>query len=174
MRIETWLYNFIIESNRIEGIDRDPSKTEYQAHTTFLAGDVGIEPLKVFVGAVAPGNSLRTEPGLNVRVGRHMAPEGGPQIGRALADLNARIVTGMIDAHDAYCAYEHLHPFTDGNGRSGRAIWLWMMERQIDRPHRELGFLQCFHYQTLEAHDRRVKRFDTSGDYDVQAQFRVK
>jgi Fic family protein len=41
----------------------------------------------------------------------------------------------------------------DGNGRSGRAIWLWQMLRQEGGA--PLGFLHHFYYQTLEAQDVR-------------------
>lgn len=44
-------------------------------------------------------------------------------------------------------AYETLHPFTDGNGRSGRALWLWAMGGIHRAP---LGFLHHFYYQALQ------------------------
>ena len=47
--------------------------------------------------------------------------------------------------------YERLHPFTDGNGRSGRALWAWQMMRR--REGLALGFLHRFYYQTLVARD---------------------
>ena len=47
------------------------------------------------------------------------------------------------------CAYEMLHPFMDGNGRSGRALWAWMMLRLGQDPF-ALLFLHRFYYQTLE------------------------
>jgi hypothetical protein len=40
-------------------------------------------------------------------------------------------------------------PTTDGNGRSGRALWLWCM-----RGRAPLGFLHQFYYQTLGAAER--------------------
>jgi Fic family protein len=46
--------------------------------------------------------------------------------------------------------YESLHPFTDGNGRSGRTIWAWHMMR-VGRDPFALPFLHRFYYQALEA-----------------------
>jgi len=38
----------------------------------------------------------------------------------------------------------------DGNGRTGRAIWAWQMQR-LGRDPFALPFLHRFYYQTLEA-----------------------
>lgn len=50
------------------------------------------------------------------------------------------------DPYKIHLLYEDLHPFTDGNGRSGRAIWLWQMERQGGT---RLSFLHWWYYATL-------------------------
>lgn len=49
--------------------------------------------------------------------------------------------------YDVHQQYETLHPFTDGNGRSGRALWLWQMIRDGQRA--QLGFLHTWYYQSL-------------------------
>jgi Fic family protein len=46
--------------------------------------------------------------------------------------------------------FEKLHPFMDGNGRTGRAIWVWHMLRCGRKPF-EISFLHRFYYQTLAA-----------------------
>src|SRR5215470_3568331 len=45
--------------------------------------------------------------------------------GRALWNLMRRGGAPVESA--AHVRYETLHPYTDGNGRSGRAVWLWHM-----------------------------------------------
>ena len=50
-----------------------------------------------------------------------------------------------LGACETHVRYELLHPFLDGNGRSGRALWLWLMGQA------PLGFLHTFYYQTLSA-----------------------
>ncbi len=144
------LYDFISESNRIEGI-REVLSREIDAHEAFLAlPNLLTADVEAFVAAVAPGHVLRREVGLNVRVGKHIAPSGGPEIERALKGLLGDANAGYDDAYNIHVKYETLHPFTDGNGRSGRAIWAWQMLRQYGPMALNLGFLHRFYYQTLE------------------------
>src|SRR6185437_7602503 len=141
---------FVRESNKIEGILRDPLKEEIDAHHQFLyaGGPPDVERLERFVSRVQPGTILRRTAGLNVHVGNHIAPPGGPNIEIALNSI-------LIDVPNShpFCThtrYETLHPFTDGNGRSGRVLWLWMMREcgEADRAS-ALGFLHLWYYQSL-------------------------
>lgn len=141
---------FVTESNRIEGINRSPTKRELQAHADFLslstpqAGDIAR-----FVAVVAPGKKVRDKPGMDVRVGHHIPPLGGPHVLKALWALLERVYFAH-DPFEVHVAYEKLHPFMDGNGRSGRAIWLWQMLNQQHAPWAiRMGFLHLFYYQTL-------------------------
>jgi hypothetical protein len=151
-----WLLGFIRESNMIEGIIRRPAKGEIAAHEKILAlGNLGLDDLVEFVAAVAPHARLRDQRGLNVCVGAHLAPAGGDDIPINLAALLANLP--YQTPYKAHCRYEKLHPFTDGNGRSGRALWLWQVLNgdnpgEAERA-QELGFLHCFYYQTLAASD---------------------
>lgn len=150
MRLEDFrLEDFVRESNHIEGIHRPPTGREIDATRTFLLLDTPtIAGLETLVAVYAPNKPLRRFPGMDVRVGNHIAPPGGPEIVRTLGDLLADISDHQIGVWHAHLAYENLHPFMDGNGRSGRALWAWMMNR--DRGGFPLGFLHHFYYQTLE------------------------
>lgn len=136
-------YSFVVESNRIEGILRPPTQDELDEHDRFMAlAVITVEELQKFVGVYQPDARLRDMPGLNVRVGSHIPPPGGPHIPEALAHL----LSNMGTPWETHVEYETLHPFTDGNGRSGRAIWAWQM-MDVGHP---LGFLHHFYYQSLD------------------------
>jgi hypothetical protein len=136
------LEDFVRESNRIEGIHRDPTGDELDAHQAFInITRPTTKDLEGFVGVIAPGHVLRDKVGLNVRVGNHIAPSGGPHIKTELDFLLSQLE--ISDPWHMHVAYETLHPFTDGNGRSGRALWLWQMQAA------PIGFLHQFYYQTL-------------------------
>lgn len=150
-----WLHSFVRESNRVEGIQRDPLDSEIRAHADFLAIDSITSPALVAFVRVVAAAPLRNRRGLDVRVGAHLPPRGGPEIEDRLSELLAIAHRGG-DAFDVHRAYETLHPFMDGNGRSGRVLWLWMMERDAEvdgtrTPWRDLGFLHWWYYQSLQA-----------------------
>lgn len=136
--------SFIIESNRIEGITRQPTAPEVEEHLRFLAlREPTIDDLIRFVDVYQPGARLRSEPGLNVRVGSHFPPVGGPHIMAELRTILKYAAEYRRSAFTIHQMYENLHPFTDGNGRSGRMLWLWMMQEA------PLGFLHSWYYQSL-------------------------
>lgn len=134
---------FVRESNRIEGIQRGPSAAEIGEFLRFMnLKTVTVEELNRFVSVYQPGAVLRDKAGLDVRVGRHIPPRGGPEIRTRLEGLLDCCIES--DPHFTHIQYETLHPFTDGNGRSGRMLWAWQMKEF------PLGFLHHFYYQTLQ------------------------
>lgn len=138
--------DFIRESNRIEGIIRDPKKKEVEEYKRFMSlQEVTLNDMIRFVAVYQPGAQLRDRKGLNVRVGNYFPPAGEVLIKVMLGDIlhAAQRDVCPIDAYEAHHRYESLHPFTDGNGRSGRMLWMWMMRSA------PLGFLHTWYYQSL-------------------------
>jgi len=139
---------FIVESNSIEGITRPPIAAELRAFKHFLTlPKLTVFHLQGFVHACQPDAVLRDRVGTDVHVGNYAPPPGCPEIRERLAALLECISENRTPeaAHAHHIEYEALHPFTDGNGRSGRAVWAWQMQRF------PLGFLHHFYYQTLRA-----------------------
>ncbi len=141
--------DFIRESNRIEGILQEPTPEEVAEFKRFIALDrITITELKQFVSIYAPGHRFRSVKGLNVSVAGYYAPSGGQGMYYKLDEILAFAETD--GAYKTHVKYELLHPFTDGNGRSGRALWAWQMARQAkDKYWLERGFLHTFYYQAL-------------------------
>lgn len=138
---------FISESNRIENIVRSPTREEIEEALRFLElRVVTVGELEKFVSVYQPDARLRREYGHNVRVGTHVAPAGGPDIETHLELLLKNLVHPFL----MHVAYETLHPFSDGNGRSGRMLWAWQMIREMRWPGLRLGFLHAWYYQSLE------------------------
>ncbi len=145
---------FVEESNRIEG----------------LAGPTYIEPSRTFLELYRPsvdglcrfvrmttGDEIRTAKGANVRVGDHKPPPGGPEIAIELDKLIQQVIHKDATPFEVHCRYETLHPFMDGNGRSGRILWAWQMIHHSIAPGLSLGFLHAFYYQALAAHEGDTK-----------------
>ena len=136
---------FLRESLAIEGIHRAPTQAEINATYAFLTGDLDVDAVIALQAVYAPGMPLRDQPGMNVRVGRYVAPPGGTHMRNALA----AIMGSMASPYKLHIQFELLHPFQDGNGRTGRAVWAAAM-LEVGQDPFALGFLHRFYYQTLE------------------------
>lgn len=142
------LTEFIAESNRIEGISGAPNTEPSYA---FLSLDEpSLEDLCTFVRGEA-GAELRIEANINVIVGNHRPPPGGPEIAIELSKLIQQAIDNDATPYDIHRRYETLHPFMDGNGRSGRILWGWQMLEHNISPGVKLGFLHTYYYQSLGA-----------------------
>lgn len=144
---------FIRESNKIEGITRELTEQEIDEFCRFInLEEITLDDLVQFVKVYQPDACLRNKPGMNVRVGSHIPPAGGKKVKTELLlllkDMNDEFHTGST--YDNHQRYEHLHPFLDGNGRSGRMLWAWQMNKEDkDRWWLERGFLHTWYYQSL-------------------------
>lgn len=146
-----YVVDFVEESNRIEGITRPPTDHEIRVTDNFIRlRRVEMSDLAALVSMLADAEP-RFQPGMDVRVGSHTPPRGGPEVEHQLAELLEWMHDGRLTPYEAHRAYETLHPFMDGNGRSGRALWAWHMLRSRTNPFGGLSFLHRWYYQSLEA-----------------------
>lgn len=142
------IYNFVKESNAIENIFREPTDTEIEEFQRFInLSKITINELKKFVSVYQPNAKLRSEYGMNVRVGKYYPPFGGPTIVDELQQLLDK--EPMLDAFSLHIEYEIIHPFMDVNGRSGRALWAWKY-KDLAR-----GFLFPFYMSSLAYFSRK-------------------
>lgn len=140
---------FLAESLGIEGIRRGPTSTEILETIKFLrVPAMTVEHVCNLQAIYAPDMPLRDKVGMNVRVGNYIPPVGRPDMA---THLRAIVDDASTNQHPyiTHQRFEQLHPFMDGNGRTGRALWAWQMLRQGRKPF-SLPFLHRWYYQSLE------------------------
>lgn len=146
LRLLISVEKFAHESNMIEGIfNRVEDGVQAQAILEFLSKkSITINDIVVFNAY----GTLRSKEGEGVTVSGHKAPDG-PLVRAGLENIVINI-NKNLNPYQTHVDYEMLHPMTDGNGRSGRVIWLWMMINGHGYDF-SISFLHQFYYQALSA-----------------------
>ena len=144
---------FVEESWHIEGLEPSEETIEVLAgiHEYFVVKAEKVDAFRIaeLADAFTGGRgAIRDRIGMNVRVGEHVPIPGGVTVKTKLLEICDR-ANNDEDPHVIHRDFESLHPFMDGNGRTGRLLWLWMMHRQ--NKDCSLGFLHEWYYQSLNA-----------------------
>jgi hypothetical protein len=121
-----WVPGFVRVNNRLAGIAREPTAAEISAHRGLLAvNELRVENLELFVHHVAPGAGLRDEADVP-------SEEDTASLEALRADLATIVAAARTHATSPkrlHRLYRMLRPFTDANGRCGRALWMWQVMR---------------------------------------------
>jgi len=90
---------------------------------------------RILAGGVMDQGEAGRYRSIAVRVGRHVPPAAGDVSGlmfellewwnRRSAELSPVLSSAVL-----HYRFEHIHPFADGNGRTGRALALWELYRR--------------------------------------------
>lgn len=144
---------YAAESRAIEG--ENPSEQSAVLLRAFVEGPLSVETLCDYVYGEA-GAKIRSEGWMNVRVGSHVCPPGGPHIVTALEEMISGVM--ILDMYEFHTKFLHLHPFMDGNGRAARAILAWAVLRNLVWRTSLLKYpvLQAIYYMGLDFADRLI------------------
>lgn len=164
-QLRTRMPEFVQESWAIEGIpltldEPSPELLDLvEFHVEFLLRiDINVKILSEAALRFTNGKGLlRSKKGMNVRVGDYRCPPGGRRIGTLLLDICDVANRGHDSALSIHHQLLNLHPFLDGNGRTSRLVWAWMMIRRPCGWDFRRTFLHEFYYQTLAEHSPRLE-----------------
>ncbi len=145
---DSFAYGFAQESNEIEGIFGEVAHQNHKkALLKFLTHPVvRISYLEEFVRAIEPKAVLREHDYQAVIIAGNRGLHG-TLVKSALRTLLDRIHDNKITCFEAHMEYEAIHPFMDGNGRSGRVLWLWQRIKYGAWPN--LSFKHSFYYEAF-------------------------
>ena len=152
---------FAQESNALENVPVTTAQ-EVMAHLRFTdyARKITIEDLVQFVSIVQPNARLRrTKDVPGVMIGKHVAPPSGKATMTPLNVLLRRLNSDpwTCDPFEVHAEWMNIHPFTDGNGRCGRALWLWHMA-SLSPAHLnhalKSSFLKTTYHQSFAYYDK--------------------
>lgn len=63
--------------------------------------------------------------GVGVRIGEWVAPPA-ERVKELIEEWSFAVEEGRLNPQEAYIAFEKIHPFCDGNGRTGKIIFNWL------------------------------------------------
>ena len=158
IRLEKSLRIFVKQSWLIEGYDIDGIKLDdaVKEHEVlfFRLKDRDLKSSDAIISFCKEyGGELREKNGQDVMVGNHRPQKGGMLL-RAKYNYFCDAINSVKSEDDVvkmHREYEDMHPFTDVNGRSGRAIVYYQMRKISNENSLCLpgSFLHWWYYKTI-------------------------
>lgn len=119
------------------------------------------------VGVMDQGRAGRYRT-VGVRVGKHIPPPAGDVSGLMFELLewwgkSAATFSPVLSSAILHYQFEHIHPFADGNGRTGRALALWeLFRRGFDTHH--IFSVDEYYWEDRDDYYRALDRVRTDGE----------